>query len=134
LRATFSLTVIAMSILKKPAAPIAHKFQIDCSKPVTDGVLDVVLFEKYLHDRIKVNGKTGNLGTAVSVSRSGSMITVRTHDIDFSKRYLKYLAKKFLKKHALRDWLHVIATDKNAYQLRYFNVNQEEERAESDDE
>ena len=96
--------------------------------------MDVALFEKFLHDRIKVNGKTGNLGTAISVTRSGSTIIVRTHDIDFSKRYLKYLTKKFLKKHALRDWLHVIATDKTTYQLRYFNVNQGEEEEASDEE
>ena len=96
--------------------------------------MDIALFEKFLHDRIKVNGKTGNLGSVVSVTRSGSIIIVRTHDIDFSKRYLKYLTKKFLKKHALRDWLHVIATDKTTYQLRYFNVNQGEEEEASDEE
>jgi len=31
-----------------------------------------------------------------------------------------------LKKHELRDWLRVIANAKNDYQLRYFNINQEE--------
>ena len=100
---------------------------------MTDGVLDIALFEKFLHDRIKVNGKTGNLGTAVAVTRSGPMIIVKTHDLDFSKRYLKYLTKKFLKRHALRDWLHVIATDKATYQLRYFNVNAAEEEEEDDE-
>ena len=29
-----------------------------------------------------------------------------------SKRYLKYLTKKFLKKHNVRDWLRVIASNK----------------------
>jgi large subunit ribosomal protein L22e len=87
-----------------------------------------------LHDRIKVNGKTGNLGTSISITRSGSNLIVKTHGIGFSKRYLKYLSKKFLKKHSLRDWLHVIASDKNTYQLRYFNINQAEEEAAEDDE
>lgn len=31
-------------------------------------------------------------------------ITV-TSNIPFSKRYLKYLTKKFLKKNSLRDWI-----------------------------
>ena len=44
----------------------------------------------------------------------------------FSKRYLKYLTKKFLKKSKLRDWLHVIANDKQSYELRYFNIAQDE--------
>ena len=39
-------------------------------------------------------------------------------------RYLKYLTKKFLKKHNVRDWLRVIASNKerNVYELRYFNI------------
>lgn len=48
-----------------------------------------------------------------------------------SIRYLKYLTKKYLKKHNVRDWLRVIASnkDKNVYELRYFNIaeNAEEE-------
>lgn len=45
-------------------------------------------------------------------------------------RYMKYLTKKFLKKHELRDWLRVIANAKDSYELRYFNVNQEENEGE----
>lgn len=57
-------------------------------------------------------------------------------------RYLKYLTKKFLKKHNVRDWLRVIASNKDrkyvhywvpqrsntvspppsVYELRYFNI------------
>ena len=40
----------------------------------------------------------------------------------FSKRYLKYLTKKYLKKKDLRDWLRVIASKKNQYQLKYFQI------------
>ena len=42
-------------------------------------------------------------------------------------RYLKYLTKKFLKKNKLRDWLRVIAVSKDSYELRYFNIDQDEE-------
>lgn len=31
----------------------------------------------------------------------------------FCCRYLKYLTKKFLKKHNVRDWLRVIASNKD---------------------
>ena len=47
--------------------------------------------------------------------------------------YLKYLSKKFLKKQGVRDWLRVVATNPNTYELRYFNVNNEEEAAEADE-
>jgi large subunit ribosomal protein L22e len=43
-----------------------------------------------------------------------------------SKRYLKYLTKKFLKKSSLRDFIRVVADSKNSYDLRYFNIRNEE--------
>ena len=90
-------------------------------QPVEDKVLDAADFEKYLHDRIKVNGKAGKLGTKVTITRDKSKITVAA-ELPFSKRYLKYLSKKYLKKQQLRDFLHVIASSKNTYEFRYFKV------------
>jgi large subunit ribosomal protein L22e len=81
-----------------------------------------------LNDKFKVNGKTGQLGSQVEIRRDGSKIFVNG-SIHFSKRYLKYLTKKFLKKNQLRDFMHVIAADKQTYELRYFNINQDEEEA-----
>lgn len=45
----------------------------------------------------------------------------------FSFRYLKYLTKKYLKKNNLRDWLRVVASDKETYELRYFQISQDDE-------
>jgi hypothetical protein len=56
-----------------------------------------------------VNGKAGALGDSVTISRDKTKIQVSA-EAPFSKRYLKYLTKKYLKKQQLRDWLHVIAT------------------------
>ena len=97
------------------------KFVIDCSAPVSDSVLDVANFEKFLHDKIKVNGKAGNLGSKVTLSRDKTRINVAA-ELPFSKRYLKYLTKKYLKKQQLRDYLHVIASNSGTYELRYFNI------------
>lgn len=38
-------------------------------------------------------------------------------------RYLKYLTKKYLKKHYVRGWLRVIASNKDryVYELSYFS-------------
>ena len=88
--------------------------------------------EKFLNDKIKVNGKVGVLGDDVVISRDRNKIIVKT-DIAFSKRYLKYLTKKFLKKQQLRDWLHVIATNKQTYELRYFNIHEDDDDDEDDE-
>jgi large subunit ribosomal protein L22e len=39
---------------------------------------------------------------------------------------LKYLTKKYLKKHSLREFLYVVATGKTAYTIKYFNIQQDE--------
>ncbi|KAJ8435646.1 hypothetical protein Cgig2_003301 [Carnegiea gigantea] len=94
-------------------------FTIDCSKPVEDKIMDIASLEKFLQERIKVGGKAGNLGDSVTITRDKNKIIV-TSDSNFSKRYLKYLTKKYLKKHNVRDWLRVIASnkDRNVYELR----------------
>jgi len=113
------------TIRKKKAAAkaVSLKFTVDCTEPATDEIFDIASFEKFLQDRIKIGGKTGVLGDVVSVTREGSVITVqsKTH---YSKRYFKYLTKKFLKKQMLRDYIRVIAKGKQGYFLRYFNFNQ----------
>ncbi|XP_050263939.1 uncharacterized protein LOC126708176 [Quercus robur] len=102
-------------------------FVIDCAKPVEDKIMDIASLEKFLQERIKVGGKAGALGDSVIVSREKNKISV-TSDSNFSKRYLKYLTKKYLKKHNVRDWLRVISSnkDRNIYELRYFNIAENE--------
>jgi len=74
---------------KAPAGPKGKKkaqtFTIDCGKPVEDKIMDIASFEKFLNDRIKVDGKAGVLGSAVSISREKNKISV-TSESAFSKR------------------------------------------------
>ena len=102
------------------------KFYIECKNPVEDGIMNAGEFETFLKERIKVNGKTGNLGDSVAVELQKTKIAVSSNG-PFSKRYLKYLTKKYLKKNSLRDWLRVVANTKDTYELRYFQINNEEE-------
>ncbi|XP_046742262.1 60S ribosomal protein L22-like [Diprion similis] len=110
---------------------VSLKFTIDCTHPVEDNIMDVANFEKYLHERIKVNGKTGNFGNNVNLERNKMKLSVNS-DVPFSKRYLKYLTKKYLKKNKLRDWLRVVSKDKDTYELRYFQINSQEDDDEDD--
>ncbi|GAB6019693.1 60S ribosomal protein L22 [Chamberlinius hualienensis] len=107
------------------------KFTLDCSHPVEDGIMNAGDFEKFLRQRIKVGGKTNNLGKDVTIEKTKAKIIV-TADIQFSKRYLKYLTKKYLKKNNLRDWLRVVASGKDSYELRYFQINNDEESEEEE--
>merc|ERR1712080_83004 len=104
----------------KKSKRAALKFTIDCTAPVDDGIMEIASFNQYLKEHIKVEGKN-----------SAKKLTV-TSDGPFSKRYLKYLTKRYLKKNNLREWLRVVAEDKPSYTLKYFNINQDDE--ESDDE
>ena len=100
------------------------KYVIDCSLPVSDNVIVLNDFTDFLQQKIKVDGKTGNLANAVNVAKDKNSVVVEAK-IDFSKRYLKYLTKKYMKKQQLRDYLRVVATNKNSYQLRYLQLDAE---------
>ncbi|KAJ3290055.1 60S ribosomal protein L22, partial [Blyttiomyces sp. JEL0837] len=116
----------------KKALPV--KYTIDCSAPAGDDIFDTAAFEKFLHDRIKVDDRTNNLGTKITISRNASVITVTTIPNTIAKRYLKYLTKKYLKKNQIRDWLRVVAVSKTGYELRYPSINNDDEEEEEDDE
>ncbi|RMJ28286.1 60S ribosomal protein L22 [Aspergillus sp. HF37] len=134
----------------RKAPKVTKKFTINASQPASDKIFDVSAFEKFLHDRIKVEGRVGNLGDKVNISQTGDgKVEVVAH-IPFSGRYLKYLfvppphhnlvlvallgwpvlttsrTKKFLKKQQLRDWLRVVSTARGTYELRFYNVVNDE--------
>jgi large subunit ribosomal protein L22e len=73
-----------------------------------------------------VEGKTGNLGDSIKVVKKETNVLVTT-SIPMSKRYLKYLTKKFLKKNELRDYIRVVANGPTVYELRYFQINADDD-------
>lgn len=95
--------------------------------------LNHLLQETFLASKIKVNGKAGNLGKSVIVKKEKNKVVVKS-TAGFSKQYLKYLTKKFLKKNNIRDWIRVVAVSKTTYQLRYFAIQNTEEEAEEAEE
>lgn len=118
---------------KKGGSQSNLRFTIDCTVPVQDAIMDAAAFETYLHQKMKVDGKEGVLGDKITIKRAKTKILISARP-PFSKRYLKYLTKKYLKKLQLRDWLHVIASNKKTYELRYFNIHDEEEGGEEEEE
>ena len=121
------------TILKKKVKKTkvkTYKFTVDCQNTVEDNVISLESFAKYLRENIKNEGKKNNLGDKVAVSTEGYNAVI-TSKGKFSKRYIKYLSKKYLKKQDMRDYIRVIANGRNSYQLKYFNVNQGDEEEES---
>ncbi|KAL1780413.1 60S ribosomal protein L22-like 1 isoform X1 [Sigmodon hispidus] len=116
---------------KKPKKS-TWRFHLDLTHPVEDGIFDSGNFEQFLREKVKFNGKTGNLGNVVHIGQLKNKITV-VSEKQVSKRYLKYLTKKYLKKNHLRDWLRAIASDKETYELRYFHISQDEDELVSED-
>ena len=105
------------------------KFTVDCQQPADDNIIETKDFEQFLMRRIKVDGKAGNLGDKVSINREKAKIHV-TAESPFSKRYLKYLGKKYLKSQQLRDFLRIVAPSKTSYEMRYFNINDDKDEEE----
>ena len=63
--------------------------------------------------------------TRLTVSRDKTKVMVSAA-LPLATRYLKYLTKTFLKRQQLRDYLHVIATNKSTYEMRYFSINSDD--------
>jgi large subunit ribosomal protein L22e len=84
----------------------------------------VAHFEKYLHDRIKIGKKTGQLAANnVTVTRDRTKLTVSSpQELGFSKRQLKYLSKRYLKKQQLKEYMRVVASSEKSYELKYYEV------------
>ncbi|RQM05348.1 hypothetical protein DH86_00001883 [Scytalidium sp. 3C] len=129
---------------KGKQAKVTKKFIINASQPASDKIFDVSAFEKFLQDKIKVDGRVGNLGDIVQISQQGEGKI--EHPISASHVYpvgghiqgqtretnAHPSTKKFLKKQQLRDWLRVVSTSKGVYELRFFNVVNDD--ADEDDE
>ncbi len=101
-------------------------FKIDCKDTIEDMVIDINDFQDFLKKRVKVHGKKGNLGNSVAINVQDKTVVSVNAEAPFSKRYLKYLTKKYLKKNNIRDYLRVVSHDKATYQLRYFNIQNED--------
>ena len=112
---------IANKAQKKGKKP-NHRFEVNCELPIADNYFVLKNFEEYMRANIKVGGKKANFGKQVTVTTDSFSVIVNA-TIPFSKRYLKYLTKKYLKKQELREYLRAVSLNKNTYQLRYLNMN-----------
>ena len=118
---------------KKAAKKSTLTFGIDCTHPVEDGIMKAEELKEFLQRRIKIEGKLNNLEDQVTLKAEKNKVQI-VSDVHLSKRYMKYLTKKYLKKNNLRDWLRVVASSQTEYELRYFQINQDDDEDDDADE
>ena len=87
----------------------------------------------FLRQTIKVNDKAGNT-KGIEIKVADKKVTVATSTAKITKRYVKYLIKKFLKKNNLREWLRVVSDKKEGFELKFYNVQNDEEEGEEAEE
>jgi large subunit ribosomal protein L22e len=102
------------------------KLSIDCSSALAGGFFAVQDFQEFLQQKLKVGHLRNNLaGKIVIGSETPNTIDVLA-STKYSKRALRYYARKFLKKQGLRERFRVIATSKADYELRPYRVSSDE--------
>ena len=106
-------------------------YTVDFSGPVETKLLSLEAAKKYLENNIKVNGLKQKLGESVKVnltdkqnrSKNSLVISVDTN-LKFSKRYIRYLTKKFLKREGIVRYLVVSSTGRSSYAVKVLRKNE----------
>ena len=108
------------------------KFTVDFNAAVSNNLLSLESAIKYLSQNIKVNGLKGKLGDSVKVSstdkrdkQKNTVLVQADNQMKFSKRYIKYLVKKFLKRESISLYLRVISNGSSSYSVKLFSRNSE---------
>lgn len=116
----------------KKKEKIYKKYYVDFNAAISNNLLSLEAAIKFLNNNIKVNGLKNKLGESVKVSAStqkdrqkNTILVQADNKIKFSKRYIKYLVKKFLKRENISLYLRVIAQGASNYVVKLFNRNTE---------
>ena len=107
------------------------KYTIDLNAPVENHLLTLESALKYLESNMKLNGLKGKLGDSIKISNTektdkakNTLVISVDNTLEFSKKYLKYLVKKFLKREGIGKFLTVSATSPNAYTVKIIKKNE----------
>ncbi len=110
-------------------------FNVDFNSPCSNNLLTLEGAEKYLKSNFKINGLKGKLkdkNAKIKVAmtdkkdkRKNTIVVQVDNKLQFSKRYIKYLCKKFLKREGIARFLTVSSTSPNAYTVKVIKKNEE---------
>ena len=96
-----------------------------------DGTFTLESAAKYMQTNMKINGLKGHLGNKIKINTTDKkdknkntlVISVDT-SIQFSKRYIRYLVKKFLKRESISRYLTISSCAPNAYTVKIIKKNE----------
>ena len=89
---------------------------------------------KYFTQHIKVQGLKNKLEDSIKVNTSDKRDKNKKNNINiqvdvklkFSKRYIKYLVKKFLKRENISLYLRVVSNGQNSYVVKLYSKTTEQ--------
>ena len=116
---------------KKDSKHISYKkFTVDFSSPLENKLLTLESVLHYLQTNMKLNGLKGKLGKSIIINlddlkknKNAIVISVDS-SLKFSKRYIRYLVKKYLKKEGIAKYLTLSATSPGAYAVKVIKKNE----------
>merc|ERR1712195_193556 len=97
--------------------PVKYTMDLTQAMEDEDQVIEMPHYFTYLQTHLKPGGKKA-VSEHVSVEGSGKKVVVSTQ-IQFGKRYLKYLTKKYLKAQDISSYMRVIADSKLGYKVKF---------------
>ena len=116
---------------KKDSKQLSYKkFTVDFTSPLENKLLTLESVLHYLQTNMKLNGLKGKLGKTIMISmddlkKNKNVIVISVDSsIKFSKRYIRYLVKKFLKKEGVAKYLTLSATSPSAYIVKVIKKNE----------
>ena len=113
-----------------PKEKVYKKFFVDFSDPLDNKLLSIESAMKYLSSNMKIDGLKGNLKDFVKISvddkRNKKCLLIQVdNQMQFSKKYIKYLVKKFLKREGIVKYLTVLSNSPNLYEVKVLKNNNE---------
>jgi large subunit ribosomal protein L22e len=113
-----------------PKEKVYKKFYVDFSEPLDNKLLSIESAMKYLNSNMKIDGLKGNLKDFVKISvddkRNKKCLLIQVdNQMQFSKKYIKYLVKKFLKREGIVKYLTVLSNSPNSYEVKVLKNNNE---------
>ena len=107
------------------------KYTVDFNSPVDNNLLTLESALKYMQSNMKINGLKGKLADRIKINMTDKkdknkntlVISVDT-TLQFSKRYIRYLVKKFLKRESIARFLTVSSSAPNAYTVKVIKKNE----------
>ena len=116
---------------KKDSKQLSYKkFTVDFTSPLENKLLTLESVLHYLQTNMKLNGLKGKLGKTIMISmddlkKNKNVIVISVDSsIKFSKRYIRYLVKKYLKKEGIAKYLTISATSPGAYAVKVIKKNE----------